>query len=365
MQTALARSPERRPFPLPQDIAGEHARSVSRAATAAVLNRIRSPYAGRGEKVLAETWPSDVRALQILTRAASAPATTGTAGWAAELAVSSTANAFLGSLAPSAASRLFSRGLQLPLTGSGAVKVPYQAATPSIAPSIVAEGAPIPVRQAAFAVLTLSPKKLAVITAMSSEIAEHSTPSAELIVRQILTESASRALDAAVFTTAAGGLLNGVSGLTPTAAGGQAAFIGDVKLLLDALTAAGAGGGPVMVFAPPSLAAKIAIYAPAFVPTVEVVPTPALAPATIVVVDPAGVVSGAAGQPRIDVGVSSVLHFEDTTPLQIATGAPGSAVLATPTRSAFQTDSFGLRLTLDFAFAARPGFVQFIAAATW
>lgn len=367
MQTALARSPERRPFPLPQDIAGEVVRSTVRACTAAVLNPIRYPNAGRGEKILVETWPSDHRAMAILTRAATAPATTTTTGWAAELAVTTTVGAFLSSLPQSAASRLFAAGLQLPLSGAAQVKVPYQAATPSLAPSFVAEGAPIPVRQPALTTVTIGPRKMAVLTALTNEIAEHSTPVAEQIVRQILIESASRALDQAVFSSAAGdttrppGILNGVTPLTATTGGGQAALIGDIGLLVGALTAAGATRA--MLFVPPAKAAIIPVYAPGN--AVEVVPTPALAPATVVAIDPAGIVSGSGtDQPRIDVARGTTLHFEDTTPLQIGTpGAP--PVVAAPTRSAFQTDIFALRLLLVCAWGARPGFVQLINSVTW
>jgi hypothetical protein len=77
------------------------------------------------------------------------------------------------------------------------------------------------------------------------------------------------------------------------------------------------------------------------------------------------VVSGTANQPRIDTSVGTTLHFEDPTPLQLATGAQGSGVLATPTRSMFQTDSFSLRLLLECAWAARPGFVQYVSNVTW
>jgi hypothetical protein len=54
-----------------------------------------------------------------------------------------------------------------------------------------------------------------------------------------------------------------------------------------------------------------------------------------------------AGAPRFSVSDQATVHMEDTTPLQIATGAQGSGVLATPSRSMFQTDSIALRMTFD------------------
>lgn len=363
-------APARRPFPLPQDIGAEAARSVTRAATAALLNQILSPNEGRGERILKETWPSDHRALAIVTRAATAPATTTTAGWAAELSVVGPSAAFLVNLPVSAASQLFARSLQLPLDNVASIKVPYPAATPSLAPSFVAEGAPIPLRQASVTTVTLGPsRKLAVLTALTNEIAEHSTPVAEVLIRGILVATTATALDAAVFSTTAGsasvpaGILNGVTPLTATAGGGATALLGDMKLLAAALATAGAGG-QIMIFASPTAAAAIPILVPGYA-GIEIIATPTLAAGTVVAIDPAGVVSGTAGQPRIDVGKSTAVHYEDTTPLQISSGTQGSGVLATPVRSAFQTDSFVLRLTLDCSWAARPGFVQFIPSTTW
>lgn len=371
MQTALARS-EQRPFPLPQDISATLARSVSRAATATVLREIGWPNNGSAEDILRKAWPGDGRALAILQRAATAPATTTTAGWAAELAVIGTVDAFFQNLQQSAAARLFAACLRLPLDGYGSIKVPFAAATPSLSPSFVQEGAPIPVRQAAInATVSLASRKMAVLTALTNDLADHSTPVAEVIIRQVLTANAAVALDQAFFSAAAGdatrppGILNGVSGQTPTTGGGAAALLGDLKGLSAALAAAGAGSR-IMLFVPPAQAAAIPVYAPGYNTSVEIIPTPALAAtSTVVAIDPNGVVSGYSGEPEITVGRETTVHLEDTTPLQIASGPQGSAVLATPTRSMFQTDSFGLRLLLPCGWAARPGFVQFVSAVTW
>ena len=60
---------------------------------------------------------------------------------------------------------------------------------------------------------------------------------------------------------------------------------------------------------------------------------------TMLLVDAADFVSVTGDTPRFDVSDQATLHMEDTTPLQIATGAQGSGVLATPTRSLWQTDT--------------------------
>jgi len=339
---------------------------VTRAATAEVLNSIKSPHE-RVERIVEEHWAGDRVALHVLSKSATAPATTTTSGWAAELAVTTTTAAFLVNLPVSAASQLFARALSLPLDNVASIKIPYPNPTPSLSPSFTAEGAPIPARQASVVTVTLGPsRKLAVLTGLTNELAEHSVPVAEALIRQILIASTSAALDTAVFSATAAsasqpaGLLNGVAPLTATTGGGQAALLGDIALLAAAISAA--GGTRMMLFVPPAKAAVIPVYAPGF--AVEVVPTPALAPATVVAIDPDGVVSGTSGQPRVDVGKSTTVHYDDTNPLQIST--PGSPnVVAAPVRSAFQTDSFVLRLLLDCSWAARPGFVQYVASVTW
>jgi hypothetical protein len=43
----------------------------------------------------------------------------------------------------------------------------------------------------------------------------------------------------------------------------------------------------------------------------------------------------------------------DANPLQIASGAQGSGVLATPSRSLWQTDSLGLRMIMEVSWGLR------------
>jgi hypothetical protein len=120
-----------------------------------------------------------------------------------------------------------------------------------------------------------------------------------------------------------------------------------------------------MVFAGPVQAATLPVYVPGGY-SVEVVPVPALqATSTVSALDPEAFAS-AISDPLIEVSSGTTLHLEDTSPLQLATGAQGSAVLATPTRSMFQTNSYAIRLILRVAWAIRaPGLVQFVPSVTW
>jgi hypothetical protein len=72
------------------------------------------------------------------------------------------------------------------------------------------------------------------------------------------------------------------------------------------------------------------------------------------------------GAPEFDVSDLATLHMEDTTPLQIATGAQGSGVLATPTQSMYQTAQIAIRLLANVNWAMRrSGMVQYIVGVTW
>lgn len=347
------------------------ARSVTRAVTAAYLDAVTYPRQGNGSAIAARAWPGDSRAVAILQKAATVPATTTQSGWAAELSAVSATTAFFANLAPaSAAATLFAAAVRLSLDGVSTISVPYPGPTPTLSPSFVAEGAPIPVRQAAFTTVTLGPAKaLRVLTTLSNELADRSIPAATQVIEQIMVELAARSLDAAVLSATPGdstrppGLLYNVTPIAPTTGGGINAASADIGNMLDAIAAAG-GGRRAMLFLAPGKAASLATLSPGLQQQVELVPAPTLPVDDVVMVDPGGVLSGYSGEPIVDVGKSSTLHMENTTPLQIST--PGSPnTVAAPGRSMFQTDSFALRLILRCAWAARPGFVQVINSVTW
>jgi HK97 family phage prohead protease len=318
------------------------------------------------------------------TRAATAPATTTTAGWAAELAVTGQGEWFNTVMAGSIFQPVAARGMNITLGRYNQISMPTRAATPTIAGSFVAEGAPIPVRQAAFTTVALGLKKMAVITSYTREIAEHSTPEIETILRQLIMDDTGVAVDTvfidnvAVSTIRPAGIRNGVSGLTPTAGGGFAALVGDLKAMVGALAAVNAMGSLVWIMNPvQQIAISLTQNAGGDFPFQADINANRLLGYGVVVSStvPAGmvilinaddlmVVQG--DTPRFDVSDQATLHFEDTTPLQITTGAQGSAVAATPVRSMFQTDSLALRMILPMNWALRrTGSVAWVTGVTW
>jgi HK97 family phage major capsid protein len=174
-----------------------------------------------GLAALAKERPSEVarkiygenRAIDMVLRAAVSPSSvSGTS------ALTQVTAAFLNILTPlSAGADLLTRGIGLNFSGAASITVP-KIAIPSA--SFVAEGSPIPVKQAATSAgPTLTPHKLASISVLTGELMRSSN--AETLVRQALVESTGPALDAALFSNAAAsaiapaGLLNGIAALTP------------------------------------------------------------------------------------------------------------------------------------------------------
>ena len=124
----------------------------------------------------------------------------------------------------------------------------------------IGEGAPIPVKQGSIAGLTLTPKKLAVISTFTRELAMHSTPQIESLIRTMILEDTAAALDKFLLDNVAAssvrpaGLRNGVAG-TPSSGTTLANIVTDLKAALTPILAAGGGRNLVWLMNPARLAA--------------------------------------------------------------------------------------------------------------
>jgi HK97 family phage major capsid protein/HK97 family phage prohead protease len=323
----------------------------------------------------------------IVTRAASAPADTTTSGWASQLVETQVAD-FMQLLIPASVyPGLSSRGLRLNFGRSGVISIPSRVATPTIAGAFVAQGAPIPVKQGAFTSIPLTPKKMAVISTFTREIAEHSTPAIEGLIRNAMQEDTSVALDTilldatAATTTRPAGILAGVSAAptTPTAGGGFAALIGDIKAMVGALVTSTNGNlrSPVWLMNPvQQISISLTQNAGGDFPfkaeinnnTLQgypVIVSSTVPAAKVILIDAADFVSVEGDSPRFDVSDQATLHMEDTAPLAIGTAGTPNTVAA-PVRSLWQTDSIGLRMMMDVNWALRrTGVVTFANLVTW
>jgi len=318
------------------------------------------------------------------TKSASAMAMTTVTGWAKELAVQVNVDFMQLLMAASVFGPLSSMGLTLSFGRNAKILIPTRSRTPTIAGSFVGEGLPIPVRQGAFTSVPLTPMKMAVITTWTREMDEHSIPAIEGLLRDAVVYDTSVATDAVLLdanpATAIrpAGILNGVSGLTPTAGGGFTALTGDIKQLSGALLTGTLGNvrKPVWLMNPQqvnSAAFAIATGAGVFPyrdeisqgrlggwPIIQSGTVPA---GTVIVIDAADFVSVTGDGPRFEISDQAVLHMEDSSPTDISTS--GTAV-AFPAKSMFQTDSLALRLVLPLTWAIRrTGTVAWLTGVTW
>lgn len=324
--------------------------------------------------------------VDLVLRAASAPAMTTVAGWAAEL-VQQIYTDFMSLLMPDAIlPRLAARGMTLNFGSAGRIIIPTRSRTPTIAGSFVGEGLAIPVRQGAFTSQTLTPKKVAVISTWTREMNDHSIPAIEGLLREAIQVDTSVAIDSVLLdanpatTIRPAGLLNGVAATTATAGGGLAALIGDIKALEGALLASTFGNlrSPVWLMNPGDLlsaamasAANTGIFpfrdevAGGSLGTVPYIKSTTVALKTMILIDAADFVVVGGEAPRLEISDQATLHMEDTTPLDlVGPGSPG--VVAAPQRSLFQTDSLALRMVMPLNWVQRrAGTIAWLQNATW
>lgn len=321
------------------------------------------------------------RELEIMTLAASNPAMTNVAGWAAEL-IDTQIGEFLDLLSPVSVWAALT-GMRVTFDRTGAVRLPGRTAR-SLGGAFVGEGAPIPVKQTALSSVLITPFKMAVITTMTRELAQRSSPAAEPLFRDMMIEDTAVNIDAALMDNGAATALRPggwqVLGQGSASAGATVAqIVADLRDMVDDMITAGAGRRPVWVMNESrriGLLAKLStsedsrpfanevasgtLFGYPIISSINV-------PSSVVfLVDQAEFVQGYGDSPAIDMSNQATLHMEDTTPLQIATGAQGSGVLATPSRSLFQTDSLALRLIWDISWAIRrAGAIQFKTGVAW
>ncbi len=257
------------------------------------------------------------RAVELIVRAASAPASPTTSGWADVLAHVSTV--FFASLVgPSAAADVFVRGLRVNFDGVGAIALPLIAVGSA---SFVGTGKPIPVTQFATASgVKLEPHKLALISVLTREMVESSN--AEAIVGAALKESASD--------------LSAIGGAVARVAGSDVVFV-----------------------AAPEQALAVALRAPDFGP---VLASRALPAKTVVAVAANAVASGFDSAPVIEASRETELLL-DTAPGEIV---PQGGSLTYPTGTLFQGDKLALKMRMEAGWTLRaPNTVAWMSSVSW
>jgi HK97 family phage prohead protease len=373
---------------------------VRAAACAFIAHVTRKPP----EAVLVERYSKhrSYREIEAVVKAATAPAMTNVVGWAAEL-VGANVQALLDTIKPvSIYPRLAARGTEFSFDGMQPITVPARqygtnpsAGSPTdrnrrLAGAWVGQGAPIPVRQGLFTGITLNPYKLGVISTFTREMANASTPAMEQIIREAIAEDTAWVLDMSLLSDTAAipnvrpaGIFVGVTPLTPTAAGPDAA-ITDLKALLTAVIGAG-GGRSVVLIMNPLQSMNLALMhegglfyfrdeiANGTLLSVSLVTSITVPVGEVYCMDAADFAS-ATGQPAYDVSDQATLHMDDGTypddftaptvaPIS-TTGTPNA--VAAPVRSLWQTASIGVRMLLNASWAMRrPGMVAMVVGVNW
>jgi hypothetical protein len=334
------------------------------------------------DDILRERYPGD-EGTGVVLRAAVAPAQTTVAGWAAELVNIAIAD-FLNQLPYSTIyPRISAKGPRFTFGRNGVIKVPGRTATPTINGSFVGEGQPIPVRKLGLSSISLTPKKMAVISEFTREMGLHSTPAIEGVIMQAINEDTSVAIDTVLIDATAAdtirpaGLRNGISGLTPSVL--TAAFdkmVADIKALIAPIVAARGGRDLVLLIntaqslslswvTTPNGQFVFSGVADGNLRNITVITTTTVPAGMLIMLDASEFASVTGDTPEFDVSDVATIHEEDTTPLPIGTpGAP--ATVAAPVRSLWQTASIGVRMMLDMNWTMRrTGLVSWMTGVTW
>lgn len=369
------RSGQQRPFAIPAKKVLPRDYILRAAIITGLAHHLKQPR----ETMLKQAYGSD-EATGILLRAAMTPAMTTVPGWAAELVDTIMAD-FMVSLQPvSVYAQLHAMGVPLTFDRAGIIKIPARTATPQINGDFVGEGQPIPVRRIGLTSISLTPKKVAVISEFTDEMAQHSAPSIEAVLREAIRDDTAVVIDNRLLDTVAAtairpaGLRAGVAALTPSAATNPTdAMIADLRALVGALTAVN-GGRRIAIILNTVQAMGLGFAQTATGDflfssadeagrkfNVTFIASNNVPAGVVIAVDAADFVSATGDAPQFDMSNQATIHEEDTTPLPINAGTP-----AVPIRSLWQTDSIGIRMKMPLNWAMRrQGMVAWMEDVLW
>ncbi|KQZ45405.1 hypothetical protein ASD63_09540 [Ensifer sp. Root558] len=304
-------------------------------AAASIMHHLK-----RGD--LAEAW---------LRKAVTNPAMTTVPGWASELANSVTASFILSlSSGSKAAPAVFARANAIQLSAlTRAISVDAMAVA-----TFVAEGNAIGVSQATLSSASVVPHSVKCLVTFSEELADHSQPTVESILRQILNEAVAIAVEGAFFSDDAASSANPAGillGATTVAPGAD--FAEDVKGLVAAIAPA---TDPLFVTSP---ARRAAIAAAGGLVGFDypVLASSAVDDDTLIAIDANKLMVGFGGAPGFKTSTEATL-VEDTAP-------PNDMMTGTPVRSLWQTNSGSLKATLPVSWATKGATVAVVSGITW
>jgi hypothetical protein len=349
MLPAMNAKPQGIPLrPDPGAVATRNVKGFARAVIAKAIGRL--DHRNSETAVLRSRWPDDSIAPLVLRAASEPPAEL--AGNTA-LGTSIVAD-LISAIGPvGAGARLLQAGLQLLFGREAIIWVPGMEVTTAAAGSFVQEGAPIPVHDLVSTSVPLVPRKLPSIVTLTQELLDGSN--AEVLVTDALTRSVGLALDACLFDSAPAdeirpaGLRHGIAALpASTSADARTCMIEDMTALAEAVAIV---GGPIVYVAAPARSMKMMLWS--YREIYPIFGSPALAPNDLMAIAVKGLASAVDAVPEIEASKVATLHMEDTAPLPIIGGTPGSPVPAAPTRSLWQTNAVGIKIRFHVDWVLR------------
>lgn len=304
----------------------------------------------------------------IVERSTTHPAQVAVAGWAADLVNASSNFSAVRSLAPASAYALLSQhGARLSIGANASVRLINRAAS-ATGQFFRPELGPLPVRSMNFNSATAKVFSGGLAVILSGELLRRSSPSAEQVLRQALSEDASIEVDSvllgsgAATATQPAGLLNGAIPVTPsniTARDTAGAAIADVSGLLSAIPGI---TDPVYVARRETVARLIGLV-PGFAQSSATLVTSPYVPAnTLALIDADDMWSAESDAFQLDSSFeATVVSSDPATPQIDAAGVTGK-----PTLNMFQQDLACIRLLCDIGWGMRqPGRAATVGAVAW
>jgi HK97 family phage prohead protease/HK97 family phage major capsid protein len=317
-------------------------------------------------------------AIMANAKAATAAARTDAPGWAQEL-VQDQVVGFATLLVPMSIWAAFP-GLSLTFGGEGKIILPGRDYTKNVSGGFVGEGGAIPVKAGATRSVTLTPDKVAVIIALTRELARRSSPAALPLFQQMVLEDTSMMLDtlfldnsAAVPNVRPAGLQTLATGINTRASSGATLqnIIADMKAMVAQMGTNRMGRTPVWVMSEANRLAlamltndlgqfmfkdEIGQGRMFGYPILSSLNVPA---GVVFLIDANEIAKAAEGAPAFDVSEQATIHMDSAPNAELGGVTTGLVSL-------WQTDQMGLRMIWDLTWGARQtGAVQTLTGVAW
>jgi HK97 family phage major capsid protein len=271
-------------------------------------------------------------------------------------------------------------GLSLTFGSDGKIILPGRDYSKNVSGGFIGEGGAIPVKAGGTRAVTLTPDKVAVIIALTRELAKRSSPAALQLFQTMVLEDTAMTLDtlfldnsAAVANIRPAGMQTLATGANTRVSSGATLqnIIADVKDMASQMGTNRMGRTPVWIMSEANRMALTLItndlgqfmFANEIgqgrfmgYPIISSLNVPA---AVVFLIDAAEIVKAQEGAPMFDVSEQATVHMDTAPSADIGSVATGLV-------SFWQTDQMGLRMIWELTWGERqPGAVQTLTGVAW